>query len=222
MRKTRRTKKTKGCGIKVKRRTKVRKKRTRVLRVPSVKNTLTSILDKRPRVLTDLLKREGDQQITNIEVCRVPVTGILQKLANLMTIGKFKRELKRMGYDTVFHLYLVVYLANGKVYSLEKNQRVNIISGKKSGTCKNQAGGIGTLREFIMNAESKNIPGFYRYDAFTDNCQKWVYDILNCNGITQFNSFVLQKVDTLAPSIFKKILRGITDTAGLIDWAIRG
>lgn len=179
-------------------------------------------LDGRPRILNDLLVKEGEQTITKLEVCRSPVLGVFQKAINVMTFGMFKRQMKKLNYDTMFHLYLVVHLANGNVYSLEKNQRVNVIKGKKEGECQSLAYGAENLNEFVVKAEEKKIPGFYRYDAFKDNCQKWVYDLLNSNGITRFNEFVLQPAETLAPGIFKKFARGITDIAGVADYVVRG
>jgi hypothetical protein len=183
-------------------------------------------LEDRPKVLTDLLEKDGDQIITKIEVCRVPIKGAFATGLNILTLGRLKREMKKKGYDNLYHLYMVLYLANGKVYSIEKNQRVNVLDSKKEGpadACQPPLiYGKETLGQFLMDAENKNIKGFYRYNAFLDNCQKWIYDIMNSNGITQFNKFILQDVSTLAPSYLSRIVRGITDVAGAVDYAIRG
>ena len=134
--------------------------------------------------------------------------------------------MKKKGYDNLYHLYLVLYLANGKIYSIEKNQRVNVIEGKKEGpddACGPALNyGEQSLGKFLIDAESEEIEGFYRYNAFKDNCQKFVKDILNSNGITQFNEFILQDVSTLAPSYLSKIVKKVTDIAGYVDYAIRG
>ena len=183
-------------------------------------------LEDRPKVLTDLLEKDGEQIITKIEVCRVPISGAFSKGLNILTLGRLKREMKKKGYDNLYHLYMVLYLANGKVYSLEKNQRVNVLEGKKEGPADacgpSLTYGKESLGQFLMDAESRKIKGFYRYNAFKDNCQKWIYDIMNSNQITQFNKFILQDVSTLAPAYLSRILRGITDVAGAVDYAIRG
>lgn len=179
-------------------------------------------LDGRPRILNELMKREGEQIITKIRVCREPVKSIIQKLINVFTFGIFKRAISKMNYDTVYHLYIVITLNNGNTYSLEKNERVNVIVGPKAGECLNMDYGRSSLNDFILNAEKREIPGFYRYDAFKDNCQKWIYDLMNSNGIEQFNNFILQDVSSLAPGLFKRFARGITDVAGVADFIKRG
>lgn len=183
-------------------------------------------LDKRPKVLTDLIESEGKQIITEIEVCRDPITGVFSKGLNILTLGKLKREMKKKGYDNLYHLYLVLYLANGKIYSIEKNERVNVIEGKKNSPTTECTPvlnyGKESLGKFLMDAENKEIKGFYRYDSFKDNCQKFVKDILNANDIRQFDKFVLQDVSDLAPSYLSKIVKGFTDILGYVDYAVRG
>lgn len=181
------------------------------------------ILDRRPQQINTLLKFLGKQEIIKLEVCRVPVVSIIQKLINVLSLGRFKKELTKLNYDTVFHLYLIIHLKNGAIFSIEKNQRVNVIHGKKQGgVCKEIQFSGKTLNEFYFNAENRRIPGFYRYDAFKDNCQKWIFDILNSNGITEFNPFVLQNVSSLVPNLIKKFSKGLTDIAGLADLAVKG
>ena len=183
-------------------------------------------LDVRPKVLTDLIESEGTQIIDKIEVCRDPINSAFSTGLNILSLGRLKREMKKKGYDNLYHLYLVLYLANGKIYSIEKNERVNVLEGKKTSPTAECTPvlnyGKESLGQFLMDAENKEIKGFYRYDSFKDNCQKWIYDILNANDITQFNKFVLQDVSELAPSYLSKIVRGITDVAGYVDYAIRG
>lgn len=181
-------------------------------------------LEKRPKILNDLLIEEGDQIIERIEICRRPITRIFQDLLNFATFGQTKKEMQRLGYDKLFHLYFIVYLENGTVYSLEKNERVNVVAGKiEGGECTViMEYGEKTLRDFIETAENLNIQGFYQYSAFKNNCQRWIKNIMNANGITQFDSFIMQDVDTLAPSIIKSISNLATNIAGTVNYAIRG
>jgi hypothetical protein len=177
----------------------------------------------RPKVLNDLLTKEGNSIIRNISICRIPVQSTIQKLMNVLTFGAFKKKIKKSGYDTVYHLFIVLTLANGSVYSIEKNQRVNVIKGPKLGTCQDMQYGRKTLNQFITTAEEKNqYEGFYRYSAFKFNCQHFIHAILNANGISKFNSFVLQDVADLAPGLFKKFANVVTDVAGVSDYVVRG
>lgn len=187
---------------------------------------IKKFLENRPKVMNDLLKAEGDQQIVEIEVCRNPIKGIYEKLLNVLSFGQLKRRMKAKGYDKLYHLYMVIHLANGKVFSLEKNQRVKIIDGKKlkpDGECTPGLKNPGfTLNEMITTAEKKSDKHFYRYDGFKHNCQKWLRSILNSNGINQFNSFISQDVEELAPAYLKIIAKGVTDIAGVFDFISKG
>jgi hypothetical protein len=181
------------------------------------------MLEGRPRILHDLLSKYGQLPIEKIEICRKPIVSMFRKILNVATFGKLNREMSKLGYDDLFHLYMVLYLSDGSIWILEKNQRVNVTKGKISGgECKSINYGKKNLGDFINTAERLDIPGFYRYSAFKDNCQKWIKDILNANDITNMDTFVLQNVSTLAPNIVQNISQGITDVAGVADYVMRG
>ena len=177
-------------------------------------------LKNRPKPLSKLLTKEGKNKITKSEICRQPVVSIIAKLLNFLSLGLMKKRMEKMGYDKLYHLYFTLYLSNGKVVSLEKNERVKVIMGGKKKfkdtECKTiDYGGKKTLNQFILDVEAKNIEGFYQYSGFKNNCQKWVLDIMNTNGITEYNDFIKQKVANLAPSYLKWISNKVTDTAGV-------
>ena len=181
-------------------------------------------LNRRPKILNDLLKSKGDQKITNIEICRIPITSMFQKLLNLATLGKMRKKMKSLHYDKLYHLYLVVHLVDGSVYSIEKNQRVTVLKGKKQGgECRAMwLNSKKTLRQFIETAEKLKIPGFYVYRMATTNCQHFIASLMNANGIRKFNKFILQDVEKLAPGYIKKIANVITDTVAVGDLIIKG
>ena len=181
-------------------------------------------LRSRPKILNDLIENEGSQIITSVKVCRRPLSKVFERVLNLLTFGEMAKEMERLGYDNLFHLYLVVFLENGTIYALEKNERVNVIVGEvEGGECEEQYNIKPiTLETFITNAEDKKIDGFYQYDSFRNNCQTWVFNILNSNGISQFNSFIVQNVSSIAPEYIKNIAKGITNIAGIIDYTMRG
>lgn len=181
-------------------------------------------LSSRPKVLNDLLEKEGNQIITKIDICRVPLSNKFNRLLKWASPTKYEQVMKERNYDKLFHLYLVFHLANGKTYKVEKNQRVHVLLGDVpigQGTeCRSMDYGLSNLANFITKAE--HISGFYRYNAFKDNCQKWVLDILNENGIHNYDEFILQKLDDIAPSYIQNIARAGTDLAGVIDYNYKG
>ena len=183
----------------------------------------SATLDKRPKAITKMLKRDGDKTIVRLEICRKPVQSIIQKFANFVSLGRYNRELKRLNYDTAFHMYLVIHLNDMNIISIEKNQRVMVKAGKiNGGECKQLEYGEKTLREFWMTAEDLKVPGFWRYDPVVNNCQRFVRSILNANGISQFNDFISQDTRTLLPPLVQKFARGLTDIAGIADWIFKG
>lgn len=186
---------------------------------------IKKFLGSRPRIINDLIKSEGKAIVERVEVCRAPIMGIFEKLLNTLSFGMLKRKMKERDYDKLFHLYVILYLSNGSVYRIEKNQRMNIIKNPKKSeetVCKETAVGNINFETFITAPERVDMKDLYRYNAFEFNCQNYVKRLLNANGITQFNDFILQKVKDLAPSYLKTIARGITDIAGVADYVIRG
>lgn len=191
-------------------------------------STITDkVLNRRPKVIRKLLKEHGDDMITGLGVCRVPVQSTIKKVLNVITLGTFKRRLKQLNYDDVFHLYLIVQTSRG-TWSIEKNQRVTVSKGMKQGKgseCKTQSRAYGiTLNTMFRNAEVKlGLERMYRYSAFRNNCQRFVFDLLNASGLGgQWYDFILQKADTLAPNLVKTFANKITDAAGVVDYIFKG
>ena len=179
----------------------------------------------RPKVITDLISDDGMQLVTKVEVCRVPVYGIFVSLLNALSLGKLKKQMLAFNYDEMFHLYVVLHLANGKSYRVEKNQRMKVSSSKLKDAetvCKEMLYGRKKLGGFLASPERDGGSNLYRYDAFKENCQDYVLRLLNSNNIYLFDNFVKQDVADLAPNIIQRLTRGITDIAGFADYVFRG
>jgi len=186
---------------------------------------IKKFLGSRPRIINDLIKTEGKAIISTVEVCRAPITPIFEKLLNTLSFGMLKRKMKERDYDKLFHLYVILHLSNGSVYRIEKNQRMNIIKNPKKSNetvCKSTVAPNINFETFITAPERVDMKDLYRYSGFKYNCQDYVKRLLNANGITQYDNFILQKVKDLAPSYLQKIARGITDIAGVADHLYRG
>lgn len=68
------------------------------------------------------LQKYGNRYITQIHVYREPLNKIIQSLGNLTTLGKLKQQQVKLGYDNLYHLYMVLDLEGGKSLLLEKTQ----------------------------------------------------------------------------------------------------
>lgn len=79
-----------------------------------------------PPKVRAFLSRYGEHEIVRLQVCRKPIFSQIDKLANLLSFGKFGRNKSKLSYDKLFHLYLVFQLDNNEIYKIEKNQVVQV------------------------------------------------------------------------------------------------
>jgi hypothetical protein len=182
-------------------------------------------LRKMPRPLRKLLEKHGMDTIEKIIVCRKPLSRVMKTLLNIVTLGQFNKAIKKLNYDDVYHLRMNVYLNNGSIYGLEKNQRITVKKGgfpnTKDVECMtvDLEGKNLTLKALIKNGEKKGGKGFYRYSGHRNNCQKWINDIMSANRINspELKKFILQDVRTLFGEYIKSLNIHITDIAGALD-----
>ncbi len=79
------------------------------------------------------------------------------------------------------------------------------------------------FKDMIEKAEQAGGDNFYRYNAVTANCQKFVSLLLNSSGITGADNFIMQDATQLIKnSGLKRLATGITDIAALGERAIYG
>lgn len=179
----------------------------------------------RPKVLNDIMISTQGVPVVSISVCRKPITPIFQKILNTVTMGKVQSTMQSMGYDKLFHLYVVFNLKDGRQVMLEKNERVMIKTGISEGSvCTPPLSMLDgkDVKTYIETLESKNIPDIYVYSAFNLNCQHFVRSLLNANGITKYDDFISQNTSVLAPSIIKSVANSVTGLAAKIDVLRKG
>jgi hypothetical protein len=184
----------------------------------------------RPKVLNDLMESTKGIPVVSITVCRKPINSVFQKILNFVTFGKVNQELKKTSHDTLFHLYAVFTLSNGATWLIEKNERVMVLTGK--GIVDKQTRSVcepslsinngNDINTYILKLEALNIKDIYVYNSFSKNCQDFIKNLFNANGIRQYDNFIYQPVSKLAPPIIQNIAKGITDIAAGIDVIVKG
>ena len=87
---------------------------------------MDSRLNKRPKAINDYLSLHGNKGLRRIIVSRKPVSAKIQYIANLVTSGGWGQNMKKLNYDDVYHLFMLVELDDGTLFKLEKNSRVDI------------------------------------------------------------------------------------------------
>jgi len=176
-----------------------------------------------PSSMRKILKSVGDIQIQKIEVGRKPINTIIQKVINGIS--------KENNYDKLFHLFIIVYLKNGEIYRLEKNQSLNLIKWSAKKTQDEKRIGLGfrgqhTLNTLLNNAIKKvGKERIFHYKATSNNCQRFTLDVLDSSNIEMsdgYRKWILQDVSNLLPNVFQKIANFGTDTKNKIDMITQG
>jgi hypothetical protein len=152
--------------------------------------------------LRGTLKSHGDSPITDLYVCRDPIFKEMEKVASLVSSGKWDQAKKDLDYDTMMHLYTIIKLEDGSIWKLEKDEEVyakkenSLPSGNN---CKkiDLKGKTVTLNDLINKGEkAQGQKKFWEYDATDANCQVFIDTILKANGLLtpELKSFINQNV----------------------------
>ncbi len=77
------------------------------------------------------LEKYGDDQIADIKICRKPIFSMIEKLANLLSSGKWEENKQSLSYDKMMHLFALFRvwhrdMDNVKCFKIEKNYIVEI------------------------------------------------------------------------------------------------
>ncbi len=179
----------------------------------------------------EFLDKEGSQNIESLRFGREPVVGGVQKFLNVISFGKYEKKKKELGYDDVYHNYLVATLKDGRTVRLEKNHVVEAKPAKKGdGQYEIPLNNPNlNIKELISTAE-KGDPSFFSYNATSNNCQKFVNEIIQKNKLepTDQNTInALKPQDGVAlintlPGPIRGIHKLATDVAAVGDHILHG
>ncbi len=167
-----------------------------------------------------------DTPITSIKVCRKPIQSALNTVLNAVTLGGWNKAKSAVGIDKALHLYMVI---NGNTI-LERNHIVSMHpgSGDSGAECMNVSlKGPLTFKELLENTSSKIGPSLQRYDARTNNCQVFLNQVLNSNGILtpELHKFINQDIQGVfehLPGFIEKVAKTVTDSAHAVDVIVNG
>jgi hypothetical protein len=197
------------------------------------------------------LKQNGLGRITNITIYRTPLqTAINLALAGI-SLNEFNEQMKKRGYDAMFHLFVkLTFDLNGvrRFARLEKNEvimllewnpkfetdqnaeKLNIAMNNEILNKDNGDGTFGLTIQSLLDNTRKKIGDdlFFLYDPFNNNCQNFIYNVLDCNGLLPDNKeardFIYQDItglDKQLPFTYKAA-KTITDLGAKFDILLRG
>jgi hypothetical protein len=179
----------------------------------------------------EILKKYGNEVIKGIVLKRTPVSGLIVGALDAVSLGKFGKRMEKNDLDNLYHLFMDIYTENNQVVSLEKNAGVNMIVNpsrrdkEEKQSVSNIPQGI-TINQLIQNGINRMGNQFFRYDSKVNNCQDFLLNILQANGIGDQSDyeFIKQKTEKLFKGlpVLKGIAHAITDVGGIANKFIGG
>jgi hypothetical protein len=142
------------------------------------------------------LNNQGSQPIVKLEVARKPIETGVRKALDILSRGHFSKVASKLGYDQVYHNFLLVEMADGKRYVVQKNEVVGERYANDD-DFHNERYEIPvppatTLKSIIDTASGSfnGAPGsdnpnrkFWQYDGKSTNCQAFVQAVVQANHI---------------------------------------
>jgi hypothetical protein len=174
----------------------------------------------RPSV-KDAIKKHENEIISNIQIVRTPLNGAMDAFINVASKGKVEKVKNKGNYDDLYHLNVNLKTTNNNTFVLEKNESINFEKGSsvKQNSEVLQVDIVPpnlSIGQLLSNAKKRQGDNYYRYSASSNNCQKFIKDVFESNGINDEKYITFIKQDTA--EIFKnpklrKFANTVTDSA---------
>jgi hypothetical protein len=195
--------------------------------ITTIKNTynktkdfLTSGSQRFTVKVTKVLKKVRNETINSIVVCRCPIPSMIQTALQIASFNS-------VPYNKLFHLFIII---NGHVL-LEKNSVINMqINPRLNGDMEHLTAPDPqntTINEFVRRC--LNVMGetkFFSYSGYDNNCQSFVLNLLNSNGIltNELDTFIKQNTESIFANnpTLRKLTNNITDLDGRFHELIGG
>ncbi|CAF1458993.1 unnamed protein product [Rotaria magnacalcarata] len=197
-----------------------------------------------PSRVREILEEVGDELILKIQLGRTPVQEFPLKLLDLLSDSKFTDKQLELGYDELYHNYLLITIENSRgpnvlqhllenveqnttaciVLKLEKAQRIALKYPMLPDEVKDvydiplTPNRPLTLNRLISTASNVD-RNFYKYDAGENNmCQTFVENIIDINGLMA-NIVDQATLDALKPIDSKALISTLGSRANIVKTA---
>ena len=184
---------------------------------------MESLLPNLPRKIQNLYKKVKNDKVVELEIFRRPVGKAIEKALDAFSGNAVDKFFKETKYDKLFHLGIIV---NKKyLFHKQENFTIETIPGGYKKFVKGKELELSPVSGFSddltikrMFRDTRKLMGdkFYSYDAFKNNCQKFVVKVMTAIGAKFDKSFVLQDLKKLSknvPSFTRKLTNFFTDFA---------
>jgi hypothetical protein len=178
--------------------------------------------------LEHFLNEQKGKKVTSLHIGRKPIVSAVHKALDLLSFGGFSKAKKKLGYEDIYHKYLLAGLDDGTFHKLERNE---IIEHKKASN-EDFANDLIDIpvanKELYLDSMMKNAANdnknFFVYNGRNNNCQFFTRDFVEKNGLMPVGSKELIPQDGHAlldslPEAIRWIPDAVTDLAGAADRA---
>lgn len=186
-----------------------------------------------PNSAKKTMETTGNLPVVSVEIVRTPLTKAINTLIQLLSGGKFDKAKENAGYDNLFHLQLVLNVkdskGNLKKISIQKTERVQVdghlygVNEKTEYLHVNIGSKAFTANEMLEKTRKRmGDTAFFGYDSFKNNCQNFVLNLLNSEGLagSKEKAFLYQDTAKIAkeiPEFNKKIMNFTTDAGNVFS-----
>lgn len=177
-----------------------------------------------------ILEKRGSDTVKSLRIVRTPISTIVEKGVQWLSLGTFEPALKSLGYDKAMHLALEI---NGE-YTLDKREVVTLVeklvysSQKHAETMDVPVNKELTLQQLFDNTRKQmGDKKFSNYSASKNNCQDFILGVLSGNGLltNEMKDFIKQDVVSIfsqLPVYMEKVTDTITDVAAVANKVVEG
>lgn len=171
-----------------------------------------------------LLEEVGNEKITSMTIFRKPIS--------LSSFAKYLRVLRNTPYDELFHLGLILNTQNG-TYLLDKQEvihfeRSSLPKGENVETMDVKVDKDISINELLEKTRKRmGDSNFTSYSSRRNNCQDFLLNILDANGLNspEYRNFIKQDLEIVfqnLPSYADKISDFFTETSRLVERQMEG
>jgi hypothetical protein len=156
--------------------------------------------------LKDLIKKHENEIISNIQIVRTPLAKAMDAFINVASKGKVEKVNNKGNYDDLYHLNINLTTTNNNTFVLEVRfyMYVDYVPANL------------TIGQLLSNTKKRQGDNCYRYSASSNNCQKFIKDVFESNGINDEKFITFIKQDTaeiLKNPNLRKFANTVTDGA---------
>jgi len=173
-----------------------------------------------------LVKNFGDFIIRGFEIYRTPVDSKIGKLLNVISFGKYKKELENSPYDKLFHLFIAFKceLLGKTIYFMTEKSPTIVVKmwdGYKTDiedkVHVELPDNTFTIRKMFETAKSNMGSNYNTYEAVSNNCQVYVSNLLHAININEFDEWITQNVEKIVTGHTRTISKVVTSLGHFVN-----